>query len=179
MKEIWRDIPGYEDWYEVSNLGRVKSIDKRKILKTDIGKKGYERVGLTKDFKRKTFNVHKLVALAFIDNPLNKPQINHINGIKTDNRVKNLEWCTAKENVIHAVKNGLKVAKKGFECTSSKSVEQYDFKGNLIKVYGSINEAERETGVKHQSIISNLKGRYKKAGNFVWKYRESMLKEME
>ena len=114
-KEIWKDIEGYEGKYQVSNLGRVRSLlnirgNKReipKILKGYLDRYGYLLVRLYKNSKPKPLLVHRLVAKDFIPNPKNKSQVNHINGIKTDNRVRNLEWDTAKENTRHAFDNGL------------------------------------------------------------------------
>ena len=108
--EEWRDVVGYEGLYQVSNLGRVKSFkkDKAKILKSNPGIGGYLRVVLCKDFKNKNRFVHVLVAKAFIPNPDNKPQVNHIDGDKTNNRVENLEWMTCSENIHHAFANGLR-----------------------------------------------------------------------
>lgn len=124
MQEIFKDIVGYEGLYQVSNLGNVKSLPrtkkakknsvsflKERILKFHISIKGYYSVPLCKDSKELRYMVHRLVALAFIPNTNNKQQVNHINGIKTDNRVENLEWCTQAENQIHACKLDLKAKK--------------------------------------------------------------------
>lgn len=116
MEEIWKDIEGYEGLYQVSNLGRVKSLDrlgatgyklKGKMRKLWYIKQGYQRVGLNKDSHKINYLVHRLVAQAFIPNKENKPFINHKNGIKDDNGVDNLEWCTDEENQSHAIKHGL------------------------------------------------------------------------
>ena len=108
--EEFRDIEGYEGLYQVSNLGRVKSFHKMnyKILKNRISTTGYFCVLLTKNTKSSRFKVHRLVAKAFISNPKNKKQVNHKNGIKTENIVHNLEWNTASENIKHAFKLGLR-----------------------------------------------------------------------
>lgn len=117
--EIWKDVKGYEGSYQVSNLGRVKSLDReiksrygfRKIkgiiLKEIPDKDGYYRVNLKESQNGKTKNIHRLVATAFIDNKENKPQVNHINGVKNDNNVNNLEWSTLSENRQHAYNTGL------------------------------------------------------------------------
>lgn len=123
--ENWKDIEGYEGYYQVSDLGRVKSVERlvnhsvghlrivtEKILKEAVNVKGYHIVAFQKN-GLKTFIVHRLVAIAFIPNTENKTQVNHINGVKDDNRVENLEWVTAKENVIHAYKNELTFGQKG------------------------------------------------------------------
>lgn len=111
-KEIWKDIIGYEGLYQVSNLGRVKSLgnggsnnSKERIMKLKIGSRGYYEVSLCKEGKHKTFTIHRLVAMTFIPNPQNYPCVNHKSEIKTDNRVDNLEWVTQKENSNYGTRN--------------------------------------------------------------------------
>lgn len=113
MNEIWKDILGYEGLYQVSNLGRIKSLARLKSrynapeqIRSQGNKNGYKIIQLSKNDKKKTFKVHRLVALMFILNPDGKPHVNHINNIRYDNRVDNLEWVTNKENLEHAVKVG-------------------------------------------------------------------------
>jgi hypothetical protein len=139
--EVWKDIKDYEGHYQVSDIGRVKSLarvvesrkgifgNKKEIfLKTSKNRKGYLRVKLCKKSdgfcSEKSVIVHRLVANEFLENPLNKPQVNHKNGIKDDNRVENLEWATGSENVIHALANNLKISIKGSEYRNSKLTEK-------------------------------------------------------
>lgn len=108
--EIWKDIEGYENYYRVSNMGRVLSVIKTKhiILKQRITKHGYCAVNIRNEQNKRNVLVHRLIADAFISNTENKPEVNHINGIKSDNKAVNLEWCTRKENCSHAYKIGLR-----------------------------------------------------------------------
>lgn len=116
MIETWKDINNYIGIYQISNIGRIKSlpkyngIGKIKFLKPYSVGKGYLGVKL----KNKNYSIHRLVGEYFIDNPDNKTQINHKNGIKTDNRVENLEWSTPKENINHAIKIGIYKNKFGY-----------------------------------------------------------------
>jgi hypothetical protein len=131
--EIWKPIKGYEGFYEVSNLGRVKSLDrigiypdrkielKGKVLSKRIINHGYIGVKLYKDNKSKSISVHRLVAMAFIDNPHNYNEVNHINFIKDDNKVENLEWCNRSQNMQHAGLNGKLGGVKGMFLGSKSS----------------------------------------------------------
>lgn len=198
MKEIWKDIIGYEGLYQVSNLGRIKSLkrktisrngntkylksEKERILKTVNDNNGYVIVYLCNNGKNKMIRVHRLVAKTFIPNPEMKPVVNHINGIKNDNRLENLEWTTYQENIIHAYKTGLKVTtKKQIEssikniliaCEKNKvKVDQFDLNGNYIKTWNSIQEASSFYNLSCSSgIIKCCKGKQKTAGNYIWKY---------
>ena len=177
IAEIWKDIQGYEGLYQVSNLGRVKSlgrfiesrlkgVDKvwkaERILKTCKRTNGYIGVGLRKNGKGKNFNIHRLVAIAFLDNPENKPQVNHIDGNKKNNNVSNLEWVTNSENQKHAYKHGLIKTiptedryNYDKEHHMSKKVRQLDMNGNVIAEYFSFAQAARAVGLKSYTNISN------------------------
>ena len=117
--EEWRDVRGYEGLYQVSNFGRVKSFyhNTPKIIYQSLHSMGYWRVCLVKNGKRKDVSVHRLVAQAFLPNPDNKPQVDHLNGDKRDNRVENLEWVTRKENIQRAIQMGLIKTGADSSCT--------------------------------------------------------------
>jgi hypothetical protein len=121
IMEVFKSVIGYNGIYEVSNLGRIKSLKSNKYLKGSFDNQLYKRVTF---YDKKTYKVHRIVANAFIDNIENKPQVNHINGIKDDNRVDNLEWCTAKENMQHANNNNLVPFMKGEKNGMSKLTKQ-------------------------------------------------------
>ena len=187
MEEIWKDIPGYEGMYQVSNLGRVKSLDriktnkligkhfvKEKLMKLRLSSRGYLSVGLTKNGKQVGYRVHRLVAQAFIPNPENKKEVNHINGVKTDNRVDNLEWCTSSENTIHAMRTGLITIKRGGDDNRSISVNQYNLNGDFIKKWDCIKDIKRQLGYDTKAIISCCKHKkhYNTAYGYIWEYAD-------
>jgi hypothetical protein len=134
-QEIWKDIKGYKGKYQVSSIGRVKSLQristfnnskglKKEIIIKTWNDEGYIRVKLSNNSVEKTYRVHRLVANEFLENPFNKSQVNHKNGIKTDNSVENLEWVTNSENSIHAFKNNLRKSPLGSNHGNSKLNEQ-------------------------------------------------------
>ena len=122
QKEIWKDIKGYEGLYQISSYGKVMIISSGKMLKPEITEKGYLRYELNKNGKRKRFKAHRLVGMNFIENNNNLPQINHKDGIKTNNHVSNLEWCDNSHNVRHAVRLGLYKRKNKHETDSCRRI---------------------------------------------------------
>lgn len=178
MKEVWKKINGFND-YLVSNFGQVRSMKKNKdiILMPKIGNaKHYLQVTLFKNKKRYYFLVHRLVAKAFIPNPEKKSQVNHKNGIKTDNCIENLEWCTCSENSHHAYKvlhrRGAMFGKRGAKNHLSRIILQ--IKNNIVinSFYGS-GEASRITGIDKTTISKCCRGARKTAGGYQWKYKEA------
>ena len=161
MKEIWRNVVNYEGLYMVSNLGNVKSLgngnarnpnwQKERILKATKDIKGYLRVDLYKDGKKKHYKVHRLVATAFLPNPDNLPQVNHKDEDKTNNRVDNLEFCSAKYNSNFGTR---------IQRVSEKNRKQI-LCIETNKIYQSSKQIERELGYPHQSISKVCTGKRK------------------
>lgn len=171
-EETWKDIKNYEELYQISNYGRVKSFYKNgnfKILKGAI-KKGYHQVALAKNKKIIYKNVHRLVAETFIPNTENKPQVNHIDGNKLNNKANNLEWCTGSENMIHAYKHGLEKPLYAKENPRAKKVKQYDLNGNYIKTYYGVKEAGRINNINPRDISKCCKNIRKQVGGYKWTY---------
>jgi len=197
MNEIWKDVKDYIGYYKISNLGRIKRIksfrkngasgyfQKEKILKqTERSKNKYLCVHLSMNGKAKVLNIHRLIAEAWLPNPENKPQINHKNGIKDDNKIENLEWCTASENMQHAIKvlnfkpntDGLKLGapasiKKNLNISNGfNTFNTYKEIINFIKTnpkYKNTNEKNIKTHVR-SCCLNNQKTAY----GYTWEYNK-------
>lgn len=163
MKEIWRDIKDYEGLYQVSNLGRIKSLEKwvklnryikhypEQIMKQQMGTNGYLMIVLSKNKKKHPRMTHRLVAEAFIPNPHNLSQVNHKDEDKTNNRADNLEWCDRKYNCQYGTRNR-RVGDK-----QSKHVYMYDLENNLITTYKSTVDAANKLGLSQAAISYDCK----------------------
>lgn len=196
MERYWAGTNGK---YQVSNLGRVKSLSritnvgiknnktskrKERILKLQLSTKKYLQTRLyDENLNAKTVKVHRIVAQTFIPNPDNKPQINHIDGNKLNNCADNLEWCTNNENMKHSWDIGLrdrnKVAdnmrliaqkRKYKKGHHTRKVGQYDKNNNLIKIWETQTEASKAVGVTSTSICNVCRGQIKSAGGYIWRY---------
>ena len=181
MEEIWKDVVGYEGFYQVSNLGRVKGCErmivhfrgglrklKEKIRKCSKDTDGYLVLDLYKDGKGKFHKVHRLVAMAFCEMQNGKNEVNHINGNKEDNNLCNLEWCNASENQLHAFRIGLKKP----QINNEKAVFMYS-KDNkeFIMEFKSIANASKHLNCTTGDIVSVLKGRQKSVRNHIFEYK--------
>jgi len=187
MNVIWKDVIDYEGLYKVSNLGRVKSLNRYVdgknghlqfkegiILHNNIGSNGYPKIDLSKNGNIKTATIHRIMAMVFIPNPENKSQINHKNSVRNDNRIPNLEWATSSENVQHGWDNGrvsVHKGKFGSKSQTAKPIIQYDLNNNIITEYGSIIDASQTTGINKDSISRCCRNVNKKAGNYKWKFK--------
>lgn len=182
MIEVWNFIKGYEDCYQVSDLGRIRSVErvvprgnhilrvKECILTPGIDKDGYSYVLLSLNGKQRPYKIHRLVASSFIDNKNNLPMVNHKNEIKSDNRALNLEWCDCKYNNHYgtAQRRMMETQTKKF----GKSVLAIDKNGNVINDFNSTRSAAREMGLDSSSIRRACHGKNKTAGGYSWKYKK-------
>lgn len=180
MDEIWKDIPSYEGYYQVSNLGNFRSLPRRirykssgwrnypsKTLLTETTKDNYQRIVLMKEGVKTRFQAHRLVALTFIPNPESKPFINHIDGNKSNNKVENLEWCTASENMIHADITGLRDMFKHHP-SNSKKIKCLE----TGEIFVSYYQAIKWLGKSSNSISTLVRGtrNYGKAFGYHWEF---------
>lgn len=179
MEEIWKDIKDYEGRYQVSNYGRVRSLNymrtgEMRVMKQQYNDRtGYKHIILRhKNSRQKLYLIHRLVAMAFIPNPDGLPQVNHIDEDKTNNCVWNLEWCTAKYNTNYGSRNEQAAKTQTNRPDCSKRVYQYTKSGAFVQSYPSMKEAKRQTGIDRRSIRAccNNKPRYKSAGNYIWSF---------
>lgn len=159
-KEEWMDVVGYEELYQVSNFGHIKSLKRNKLLKPSATKQGYQRVCLSKNGITQCFQIHRLVASHFLKNPDNLPEINHRDEDKTNNCASNLEWCDRKFNINYGTRTDRATQKR---CKQIVCVE-------TGITYQSIKEASLLTKINSGNICSVLKGNQKTAGGFHWKY---------
>lgn len=150
------------DNYAVSNYGRIKNVKNGKILTPVKNSRGYMHYVFCQNGVKKGFNIHRLVAIYFIENPFNLPYVNHIDGDKTNNNISNLEWCTAKENDTHARLNGLKSQNKPIKATNISSEE--------VIVFDSIGEASSFLGINKGTIHKVLSGKRTKTNGYTFEY---------
>ena len=164
--EIYKVLQGSYDCYAVSNLGNVKNLRTNYVLQPSIRKDGYKSVLLSKDGKKMSIRVHQLVAMYFLPKDEGRPHINHINGIKHDNRAENLEWVTHKENMVHAKDNGLLEHKyKG------KNILVYDYKtGEHLFTFESVKQCCNFLGLNNSPVYGVLKGKRNHHHNYSFKY---------
>lgn len=166
MKEEWRPVVGYEGRYEVSSLGRIRRV---KIIVPSMKKHGYMQVSLVDgDGVRKSLRLHRIVAEAFLPNPEGKPQVNHKDEDPENNRADNLEWATAEENTNYGSRTARAAAKNG----SKTPIIQIDPKTlEAVAEYPGQSAAARATGISLASINACLRGKQRRAGGYLWRYK--------
>ena len=181
--EIWKYISGYGEDYQVSNLGRVRSLKRKniKIMNIKINRHGYCTVYLTKNGILKTLTVHRLVAKAFIPNPENKPCIDHINTIRTDNRVENLRWVNRSMNMMNEIthkkrseywKEKTKNGKNAWVERKKRKVIALDENYNIVYKFNTITEAGKFINRNHANICVACKDIHKTCKGLHWQYEE-------
>lgn len=193
-KEEWKPVAQFPNRYLISNMGRVWSTYSSQFLTPKLTQKGYLRVSLCENGYREECFIHRLVAIAFIANPENKPTVNHINEDKTDNSVQNLEWATQLEQNIHGTRIARAISHTDWATRSRKinysviaskhdylhmndsqktPVSQYTLKGVFMRSFSGISEAARFLGISAGGICSCLKGKRKTCGGFKWDYLQT------
>lgn len=162
--EVWKKVPiaEYSELYLISSKGRLKNVKRNKILAICLDDSGYPHYNLKNKEKRKTITAHRLVAMAFIENPLNLPCINHKDEVKTNNSVDNLEWCTTYYNNHYGTRSE-RVAEK-----NRKPIAQV-YNGEVVAVFKSAVEASKHTGANYSKIRMCCRGARKSAGGYQWR----------
>lgn len=182
MEEVWKPVEGYEEFYQVSNMGRVRSIDRivakgwrpylkhGRVLAPQARQHGYLSVWLYTGDAKKQVSVHRLVAEAFCERKEGQDEVNHLNENKQDNRAENLAWCTRSENCSYGEKLAESRKKWRNRADRSKAVRQYTLSGEFVKEYPSLHEVRRQTGFGEGNICHAINGKYTHAYGYVWKY---------
>ncbi len=183
IEEIWKDVIGYEGYYQVSSIGRVRSLDRQLknnhttydlkgvILKNRITDRGYHTVQLSRKCRSKQKFVHRIIAESFFTKPINATETNHKNGIRSDNRLENLEWVTHAENMQHSIKVlGRRPPTSGSSHYLSKRVGQFDLEDKLIEIFESCGDAGRKTKSSYSSIARCARKERGTHLGFKWRY---------
>lgn len=196
MNEIWKPIKGYEGYYEASNLGNIRSVDRvilstanilhtehkqlrrGRVLKQGNGRKGYKIVVLQRDGQKRTMYTHRIIAMTFVENPYNKPCIDHINGVCTDNRAENLRWCTQKENINNpntVYKNLDTLKQNALTNCKAKTILQLD-KDSLEVIQEILPKSSyfKDMGYVRAYITSACRNRNKNAYGYKWAFKDDM-----
>lgn len=189
--EVWKDIPNYEGLYQVSNLGRIKSLKRKvyagrnrirwqyeRILSNNkTNGNGYKIVSLNKNGESKNKYIHRLVAEAFIPNPNNYKYINHKDENKANNKINNLEWCTAEYNNTYNNKHIRALETRMKKNIGCRKILQLNENEEIIKEYFSISQASKEMKVSNQAISDCLRGIQKHSAGYKWKYADEELQK--
>lgn len=190
QQEEWRDIKGYEGLYQISSHGRVKSMPRKGsrggIIKPSFSNSGYLQIHLCKNCEQKTIQIHRLVAIHFLDNPDNLPEVNHKDECKTNNHVSNLEFCTREYNENYGTKRARCVANHDYKKSAilsamhhdyeaisrkrGKPILQMDLNGNIIKRWYGLNAACKALGFSSGNVSAACNGKYKTAYGYKWRY---------
>lgn len=196
MNEIWKPIKGYEGYYEASNLGNIRSVDRvilstanilhtehkqlrrGRVLKQGNGRKGYKIVVLQRDGQKRTMYTHRIIAMTFVENPYNKPCIDHINGVCTDNRAENLRWCTQKENINNpntVYKNLDTLKQNALTNCKAKTILQLD-KDSLEVIQEILPKSSyfKDMGYVRAYITSACRNHKKNAYGYKWAFKDDM-----
>lgn len=175
--EVWKPVPNYEGLYEISNLGKIRSLyyithntfyNRIRVMKPQNNGTGYLKVQLYKNGKKEAYLIHRLVASVFIPNPENLPQVNHKDENKLNNNVENLEWCTHLYNHHYGTRQMKQT--KTQQTKRGIPIIQKDMNNNIINKYVCLREANRKTGIGRKEICLVCKGIYKQAGGYRWEY---------